>query len=430
MKTQLKIYGQFIKIATLIVLASALIVGWSQAGQLASAQEPGTPSGELVPIVEPDSPVAEPTPMPGPKSDSDAAPEPTTEPDESDRIAPPEESEANEPDKQEPDPSTVKIIITVEPEVTPGPTDESGSTSPDPTVELDEIGTVEPPSQEALGEPIKDEAYITLDDMTDEEGGVIDLFDLTFVAARYDTDDPVADINLDGTVDIFDLTILASHYGQSVPPANAVIITPTPLPEVEASGADFGVFDLSVEAENFDTQAQYYVEQRPLGIGVSINYVKIYDAADSTSAPDPYALVSVGYVPVRTQAIYDRYETWPYWRLGWWRYTYFPWVPSYSSAANYYHLPINLEIRDDDGYRCYGYYGCRYQYEHVDVSSLRYSYTKSLTLYPSSCMVVDEAGTRTYGYWLDSHRCRVYLQSWGSEWPRGYVSYYIDASWQ
>ena len=30
MKTQLKTYGQFIKIATLLVLALAFVIGWSQ----------------------------------------------------------------------------------------------------------------------------------------------------------------------------------------------------------------------------------------------------------------------------------------------------------------------------------------------------------------------------------------------------------------
>jgi YVTN family beta-propeller protein len=44
--------------------------------------------------------------------------------------------------------------------------------------------------------------------------GVVDIFDLTFVAARYNSSDPAADLNQDDLVDIFDLTLVAGHYGQ------------------------------------------------------------------------------------------------------------------------------------------------------------------------------------------------------------------------
>jgi hypothetical protein len=44
--------------------------------------------------------------------------------------------------------------------------------------------------------------------------GQVDIFDLTFVAARYNTNDLVADINGDGLVDIFDLVIVANNYGR------------------------------------------------------------------------------------------------------------------------------------------------------------------------------------------------------------------------
>jgi hypothetical protein len=409
MKIQNYIHWQFGKIVALAILALVLTTGWGQTRYWAAAQEPDSTAEAVVTTVEPISPVTTPGPI------DDSAP---SLPDD-------------ETVEQEPDASPVDVIVTVEPVVTAEPTEEPEAPTPNPTGEPDDIDLIiDPPAEDELGEPIMDENYIARDDLTDEEGGEINIFDLTFVAARYDSDDPAADINLDGTVDIFDLTILASHYGQTEPADGAAIITPTPLPQVEASGGEFGIFDLAVETENFDTEAQYYTQSRPLKIGVGINYVKTYDAADSTSAPDPYTMVAVGGVRVRTSAIYNQYQIWPYWRLGWWRYAYFPWSPSYSSTANYYSLPIEVEIRDDDGYVCYGYYGCRYQCQYIDVSPSRYYYTKHLTVYPSSCMVVDEAGTRTYGSWINSDLCRVYLQSWGTEWPRGYMSYYIDALWE
>jgi YVTN family beta-propeller protein len=46
--------------------------------------------------------------------------------------------------------------------------------------------------------------------------GKIDLFDLTFVAARYNSSDLLADITGDGQVDISDITIVAGNYGQTV----------------------------------------------------------------------------------------------------------------------------------------------------------------------------------------------------------------------
>ena len=52
--------------------------------------------------------------------------------------------------------------------------------------------------------------------------GVINIFDLTIVAAQFGTapaaDQPLnADVNGDGTVNIFDLTRVASHFGKTVP---------------------------------------------------------------------------------------------------------------------------------------------------------------------------------------------------------------------
>lgn len=43
--------------------------------------------------------------------------------------------------------------------------------------------------------------------------GLIDIFDLTFVAAHLDTSDPIADLNSNGLVDIFDISLVAYAYG-------------------------------------------------------------------------------------------------------------------------------------------------------------------------------------------------------------------------
>jgi hypothetical protein len=310
-----------------------------------------------------------------------------------------------------------EVVVTVEP-VTP---------TPSPTTDPGEIGLIiNPPSASELGEPVKNET--PQNDAQDTAGGPIDIFDLSFVASRYGSNNPAADLNFDGAVDIFDLTMLASHYGQTVPEADAAAIpTPAPLPLVEVN-SKFGGFNLPVEGQTEGIEAQAS-QSRGLRIGVSINYVKLYDYMDgqTNTPPDPYAVVSVGGVPARTATVWNQYESWPNWRLGWWRYASFPWAS--NAASQTYSLPISLEMRDDDGSICYGYYGCRPQSEAIDVSPVVGRWTKGLTVYPANCMVVDEAGTRTYGTWLDSNRCRVYLQSAGNEWGRGYISYYIDALW-
>ncbi len=301
---------------------------------------------------------------------------------------------------------------------------------PDPAPPED-AGEIDPPTEAELGQPVKDETYVTADDQTDEEGGLIEIRDLAYGASRYNTDDPSADLNLDGTVNILDLAILANNYDQAEPTAEAANIpTPPDLPLVEANGDDFGSFDLPVEPEGLEVESQSNVTWRPLRVGVSINYINFYDYMDRYSSPDPYALVSVGGVPARTRTIYNRFSAWPYWRLGWWRYYSFPRAPWDAPEANYYRAPIRLELRDDDGYVCYGYFGCRDRYQLADVSPPLFRRTKSLTLYPGNCKVVDENGATTTGYWLDNNRCRVYLHSWGTEWPRAYVSYYIDAMWE
>jgi hypothetical protein len=46
------------------------------------------------------------------------------------------------------------------------------------------------------------------------EDGIIDIFDLVYVASRYDSSDVTADLNEDGIVDIFDLVLVANQYGQ------------------------------------------------------------------------------------------------------------------------------------------------------------------------------------------------------------------------
>lgn len=50
--------------------------------------------------------------------------------------------------------------------------------------------------------------------------GLIDIFDLTYVAGRYNISDYTADVNGDGIVDIFDLTMVANRYGQAVAEEN------------------------------------------------------------------------------------------------------------------------------------------------------------------------------------------------------------------
>jgi YVTN family beta-propeller protein len=45
------------------------------------------------------------------------------------------------------------------------------------------------------------------------EDGAVDILDLSFIASRYGTNNPVADINDDGEVDIFDLVLVAGRFG-------------------------------------------------------------------------------------------------------------------------------------------------------------------------------------------------------------------------
>jgi YVTN family beta-propeller protein len=61
-------------------------------------------------------------------------------------------------------------------------------------------------------------AELTQSDVTGDDQ--INIFDLTFIASRYNSDDIRADINNDGSVDIFDLTIVAGNYGRRHPKLN------------------------------------------------------------------------------------------------------------------------------------------------------------------------------------------------------------------
>lgn len=47
--------------------------------------------------------------------------------------------------------------------------------------------------------------------------GQVNIFDLAYVASRFNSSAPAADINGDGRVDIFDLAIVANNYGQAEP---------------------------------------------------------------------------------------------------------------------------------------------------------------------------------------------------------------------
>lgn len=52
------------------------------------------------------------------------------------------------------------------------------------------------------------------------EDDVINIFDLAFIAGRYRSNDPIADINANGVVDIFDLALAAGNYRQRGPQTN------------------------------------------------------------------------------------------------------------------------------------------------------------------------------------------------------------------
>ncbi len=45
----------------------------------------------------------------------------------------------------------------------------------------------------------------------------INIFDLTYIASRYGTNDPLADLDANERIDIFDLSMVAGNYGQKGP---------------------------------------------------------------------------------------------------------------------------------------------------------------------------------------------------------------------
>jgi len=274
-------------------------------------------------------------------------------------------------------------------------------------------------------------------DYNEEVGGMVDIFDLSFVAGRYGSDNSSADLNGDGTVDIFDISILGSHYGKPEPEiaAASIIATPEPLPIVTngAEDDDFSDVIATVESETGEISAQSYYAWRSLKVGIGIDQVKTWDHVDgqTNTPPDFYAVASVGNVYARTATVHNAYEIYPYWRLGWWQYQRFPQFNYHDRAGDAYYIPISLQIRDDDGYICYGYLGCKQVYDVADISLNHGTRIKTMRFYPSSCRVVDEAGVTTQGgYNNNPNRCRVYLHAYGNEWPRAETKFYVDALWQ
>jgi DNA-binding beta-propeller fold protein YncE len=84
---------------------------------------------------------------------------------------------------------------------------EQGASPPASREDPDQIG-VEIWQNKAADRPINSDV---------NQDGVVDIFDLTYVASRFGHSDPTADLNNDGQVDIFDLTIVAANYGQGKP---------------------------------------------------------------------------------------------------------------------------------------------------------------------------------------------------------------------
>jgi hypothetical protein len=80
-------------------------------------------------------------------------------------------------------------------------------------------GGIAPAEAAPDGEAITLEVYsaetIALSDLTGD--GLVDIFDLAVVAARYGSADVEADLNGDGLVDILDLSLVAGSYGQRLP---------------------------------------------------------------------------------------------------------------------------------------------------------------------------------------------------------------------
>lgn len=73
----------------------------------------------------------------------------------------------------------------------------------------------EPTNDDQITFDVYSVANVILSDVN--EDGIVDIFDLTSVAARFGSNDPAADLNEDGIVDIFDLTLIAGNFGKQLP---------------------------------------------------------------------------------------------------------------------------------------------------------------------------------------------------------------------
>jgi len=65
--------------------------------------------------------------------------------------------------------------------------------------------------------PIGDLGTITLPGGDVVGDGVVNIFDMAFIASRYGSNDPAGDLNGDGRVDVFDLVIAAGNYERRSP---------------------------------------------------------------------------------------------------------------------------------------------------------------------------------------------------------------------
>ena len=60
--------------------------------------------------------------------------------------------------------------------------------------------------------PVEDLGSTTLPAGDLNNDSIVNIFDLTYIATQYGSDDPLADINNSGQVDIFDLVFVAKNY--------------------------------------------------------------------------------------------------------------------------------------------------------------------------------------------------------------------------
>ena len=109
--------------------------------------------------------------------------------------------------------------LVAEPMVEEPTTPEEPAMPEEPVVEepmVEEPTTPEEPVEEPTTpeEPVVEEPMVPEVSDYDVTGdGVVNILDLTFVAARFGQVDAAADVNADGTVDILDLTLIAQNFG-------------------------------------------------------------------------------------------------------------------------------------------------------------------------------------------------------------------------